>query len=303
MEALFKQNFSEKGISATQGLMYHNTQVIREMLFMLNSLCEQSSSFSPSVVSRSGERRPSSNYVDAKPINLAQHRSPNCDRDLLYHSPAKGQFICPNCGQDFLNRDALAMHMMESVHSEACANTAVLNSNGRSADDRVQKSIGCHHIKSTEPSPIHRYIRLPMPVDSNTVPLHALFQSIMKTRPQIDTSLPRPGRKPRRLLPVVVEAGGRQIRWGAEGGGPSTPKRPKSCESKVERLASNESQPDRARSTPGGVQAAPSASFADLFSPMKPELELSDSHKLIKVRFYITTILVKLAVDHTKFLE
>ncbi|KAL3319126.1 hypothetical protein Ciccas_002214 [Cichlidogyrus casuarinus] len=57
--------------------------------------------------------------------NLPLPRQPGmCDGTRLpgpeFTNTVSSQFICPNCNVDFLNRDTLAMHMMESVRSQAC---------------------------------------------------------------------------------------------------------------------------------------------------------------------------------------
>ncbi|KAL5113017.1 Zinc finger protein Eos [Taenia crassiceps] len=255
VETLIKQNTSEMGNNTAHGLVYHNTEVICEMLCMLNSLCGQSASISQT------EKKPTSNHVEAKPINLTRHQSTAYDSGMLYASSTKGQFICSNCGEDFLNRDALAMHMMESVHSEACATTT---NNGGNKEDRAQGSIGCHHMKvatSNHSSLARRYIRLPVPMNNSTVPVHSFF---IKTRPLLDPGVPRPGRKPRRLISVATDedrCGSLQMVMGRRT--PFTLKRPKSCEPKVDSSTLGEAQPDRASSTPGGVQAALSSVYSD----------------------------------------
>ncbi len=198
---------------------------------------------------------------EPKPINLTRHQQPTYDPDLLFPPAAtKGQFVCPNCGQDFLNRDALAMHMMESVHSEACASSE----GGGSKDDRLKKSSGCHHTKLSpaQPttaitprplSPPRRYFRIPNIASNNVAPVgfQSLLQSFMKTKPQVDTSLPRPGRKPRRLVPSATDIT-RPLQIGVVSKVNATPKRPKSCEPEVGGGSSKENLPDRASSTPGG---------------------------------------------------
>ncbi|KAL5970199.1 Zinc finger protein Eos [Taenia solium] len=278
VETLIKQSISEMGINTAHGLVYHNAEVIREMLCMLNSLCGQSAS--PSQT----EKKPASNHVEAKPINLTRHQSTAYDSDMLYASSTKGQFICSNCGQDFLNRDALAMHMMESVHSEACATT----STGSNKEDRTQGTIGCHHMKATtsnHSSLARRYIRLPVPLNNSTVPFHSFF---IKTRPLLDPGVPRPGRKPRRLISVATEEDRcESLQMVMERRVPFTLKRPKSCEPKVDSRALGETQPDRASSTPGGVQAILSSAYADPRSSgastlKKTESELLDSPKPAK---------------------
>ncbi|EUB63447.1 Zinc finger protein Eos [Echinococcus granulosus] len=275
IETLIKQNFSEMGTNAMHGLAYHNAEVIREMLCML---CGQSAPISQT------DKKPTPSHIEAKPINLTRHQSPVYDPDMLYPSPAKGQFICPNCGQDFLNRDALAMHMMESVHSEACATTNTVGNK----EDRTQGAIGCHHMKVTtlnHLSPARRYTRLPVPVNNSTVPFHSIF---IKTRPLLDTGVSRPGRKPRRLISLAVEedkCGQLQVAMGQRA--PFTLKRPKSCEPKVDSRTLGEVQPDRASSTPGGVQAASSSDYANpcnsgVCALKKTESGLSNSHRSAK---------------------
>ncbi|VDL61103.1 unnamed protein product [Hymenolepis diminuta] len=256
MPTLLKQNLSEMGTpAAAHGLMYQNTEVIREMLCMLNSICGQGAVPSPTV-SRPGDKKTTPSYAEAKPINLTRNQTPSYDSDLLFPSPsAKGQFVCPNCGQDFLNRDALAMHMMESVHSEACAGTN--NGAGCSKEDRNAKSLNCHHLKI---SPINqpttstrRYVRLPISANSGNAQFDSIFQSITKTRPPtLDVGVPRPGRKPRRLIPIVTENDrGCSEQLEDICGNSLSLKRPKSCEPKFENRTQD--QPDRASSTPGGV--------------------------------------------------
>ncbi|VDM32899.1 unnamed protein product [Hydatigera taeniaeformis] len=278
VETLVKQNISEVGTNTAHGLVYNNAEVIREMLCMLNSLCGQSVPLSQI------EKKSASNHIEAKPINLTRHQSTSYESDLLYASSAKGQFICSNCGQDFLNRDALAMHMMESVHSEACATT---NSSGNK-EDRTQGTIGCHHMKvttSNHSNAARRYIRLPVPMNNNTVPFHSFF---IKTRPLLDPGVPRPGRKPRRLISVTAEedrCGSLQMVMGRRG--PFTLKRPKSCEPKVDNRTLGEVQPDRASSTPVSVQVAVSSAYADprnsgVCPLKKTESELLDSPRPAK---------------------
>nr|CDS28975.1 zinc finger C2H2 type [Hymenolepis microstoma] len=266
METLLNQNLSEVGTPvAAHGFMYQNTEVIREMLYMLNSICGQAAALSPTV-GRPGDRKSAPSYIEAKPINLTRNQTPNYDSDLLFPpASTKGQFVCPNCGQDFLNRDALAMHMMESVHSEACAGTN--NGAGCSKEDRNAKSINCHHLKipsiNQPTTSTRRYIRLPIPSNSGNAQFDTIFQSIIKTTsPTLDAGVPRPGRKPRRLIPIVT---------GADRGGPERAedicrnplslKRPKSCEPKVENRTQD--QPDRASSTPGGVHTVKISNTVD----------------------------------------
>lgn len=279
VETLIKQNISEMGTNTAHGLVYHNTEVIREMLCMLNSLCGQSAPLLQT------EKKSTSNHVEIKPINLTRHQSTAYDSDMLYASSAKGQFICSNCGQDFLNRDALAMHMMESVHSEACATT---NTSGNK-EDRTQGTIGCHHMKvttSNHSSLARRYIRLPVPTSNSTVPFHSFF---IKTRPLMDPGVPRPGRKPRRLISVATEEDRCESLQMVMGRRASfTLKRPKSCEPKVDSRTLGEAQPDRASSTPGGVQAVLSGAYAvprngGVCPLKKTESELLDSPRPTKV--------------------
>ncbi|VDO06770.1 unnamed protein product [Rodentolepis nana] len=258
METLLNQNLSEVGTPMTaHGLMYQNTEVIREMLYMLNSICGQAAVLSPNI-GRPGDRKSAPSYIEAKPINLTRNQTPSYESDLLFPpASTKGQFVCPNCGQDFLNRDALAMHMMESVHSEACAGTN--NVAGCSKEDRNAKSVNCHHLKipsiNQPTSSTRRYIRLPFPPNSGNTQFDSIFQSITKTTsPTLDVGVPRPGRKPRRLIPIIA---------GGDRGGPEQTedicrnplslKRSKSCEPKVENRTQD--QPDRASSTPGGLHA------------------------------------------------
>ncbi|VDM00459.1 unnamed protein product, partial [Schistocephalus solidus] len=73
----------------------------------------------PTKVSRT------SGDADTKSHSSLSRNHTAYEAELIYpEALSKGQFICPNCGEDFLNRDALAMHMMESVHSEACISSA-----------------------------------------------------------------------------------------------------------------------------------------------------------------------------------
>ncbi|BHF57598.1 hypothetical protein SprV_0100054000 [Sparganum proliferum] len=79
------------------------------------------STSSGSLLEKAAKVSRTSADTEAKPhISLSRNHTAY-EAELIYpEALTKGQFICPNCGEDFLNRDALAMHMMESVHSEAC---------------------------------------------------------------------------------------------------------------------------------------------------------------------------------------
>lgn len=292
METLLKHNLSEMGPpAAAQGLMYQNTEVIREMLCMLNGLCGQGVVQFPSA-SRLGDKKSAPSYIEAKPINLTRQQPSNFESELLFpSSTAKGQFVCPNCGQDFLNRDALAMHMMESVHSEACAST---NNTCCNKEDRNARPLNCHHIKlspmNQPANSARRFIRFPVPSSSSSAQYDSLFQSFMKIRPPpLDAGVPRPGRKPRRLIPVAGDRSGSEQVENACRTPPSL-KRPRSCELKVEIRAPD--QPDRASSTPGGVQTAnctgfvePSNDASSIRVLKKAEHDESEPNRPVKVSF------------------
>uniref|UniRef100_A0A5K3FFB7 C2H2-type domain-containing protein n=1 Tax=Mesocestoides corti TaxID=53468 RepID=A0A5K3FFB7_MESCO len=249
---LTKRHLSGLETAPAHGLIYQNAEVIRDVLCVLSNL-RGHNLLSPLTTNRQVDRNTLSNHIEAKPINLTRHQQPTYDSQPHHTSSIKGQFICPNCTQDFLNRDALAMHMMESVHSEACA-TSIGNA---SKEDRAKKPTTCHHTKITTPThssnQARRYIRPPVLTGSNTASFQPLFQSFIKTRPAVDAGVSRPGRKPRRLVFATTEEP-RVVPMDPVSKAPMALKRPRSCEPKLSGKWAAEDRPDRASSTPSGAQ-------------------------------------------------
>ncbi|KAL7062951.1 hypothetical protein AAHC03_01904 [Spirometra sp. Aus1] len=122
------------------------------------------STSSGSLLEKAAKVSRTSAETEAKPhISLSRNHTAY-EAELIYpEALTKGQFICPNCGEDFLNRDALAMHMMESVHSEACISSV-------SKENRQQRraaNAGLHSrllpglMGSIGPTCSRRFFRLP----------------------------------------------------------------------------------------------------------------------------------------------
>ncbi|KAM7541127.1 hypothetical protein Aperf_G00000035719 [Anoplocephala perfoliata] len=264
---MLNHNYSEMGATAAaDGLIYQNTEVITEVLCMLNGLCSQVASPSPSI-SHLGDKKSTISYAEAKPINLTRQQASNYDSELIFPLfTTKGQFVCPNCSQDFLNRDVLAMHMMESVHSEACSNTN--NNTNSSNEDRNTRSNNCHYIKLTpifhQANLAYRCVRFPVPSSCSSAQSDQLLQpSMKKILPLLDAGIPRPGEKLRRLISVFAEEdGSEQVEDACITASSLLLKRLRSCELKVKNQARE--QPNRASSKPGGVPIANHNSFAEV---------------------------------------
>nr|VZI12373.1 unnamed protein product [Spirometra erinaceieuropaei] len=122
------------------------------------------STSSGSLLEKAAKVSRTSSDTEAKPhISLSRNHTAY-EAELIYpEALTKGQFICPNCGEDFLNRDSLAMHMMESVHSEACISSV-------SKENRQQRraaNAGLHSrllpglMGSIGPTCSRRFFRLP----------------------------------------------------------------------------------------------------------------------------------------------
>lgn len=193
------------GDQTRQQMVMHNAEVIRDVLCMLNSLCGSAST--PGAIgtsmpatsytndaqkARKLEQRPpealttlpisTSSEVKSKvsenlkPVNLTRHHLQAFDADLVYPESmmTKGQFVCPNCTEDFLNRDALAMHMMESVHSEACVNSSKENRRSKklaAVSPAAATSKTSAPVSPPENSCSRRFLRLPIPPISPSIAL------------------------------------------------------------------------------------------------------------------------------------